>query len=80
MWCVYLLKSEKANWYYVGSTDNLDRRIHEHNKRGVSSTKHFAPLSIVFVKEFQTEGEARKYERLVKDKRIEKEQIIKSLL
>ena len=79
MWYVYLLKSERGKWYYLGSTNDLERRLGEHNRGKVTSTRRFIPLSLVFKKEFRAEKEAREYERLVKDKRIEKERIIRSL-
>lgn len=66
-------------WYYVGSTNRLKERFIEHNKGKVKSTKSYLPLDLVFNKEFVTEEEARAYERRVKDRRIEKEQIIKSI-
>ncbi len=77
MWYVYILKSEYKQWYYVGSTNNLERRLKEHNSKKVFSTKSYAPLKLVWNKEFQNEIEARKYERMLKDKRIEKERIIR---
>jgi putative endonuclease len=79
MWNVYIIKSKAKKWYYVGSTNRLLERLNEHNKGKVKSTRHYLPFEIVFTKEFDLEKEARKYERLLKDKRIEKEKIIKSV-
>ena len=77
MWYVYILKSSITRWYYVGSTNRLDQRIKEHNTGKVLSTKFYKPLQLIFKKEFDLENEARSYERLLKDKRIEKEKIIR---
>ena len=79
MWYVYFIKSSKKRWYYVGSTNNLERRLKEHNSGMVLSTKRYSPLGLVFKKEFEFEKEARMYERKVKDKRIEKENIIRKI-
>lgn len=79
MWYVYLLRSTKKRWYYVGSSDNLDRRLREHNAGAVISTKHYKPFTLVLSKEFNTESEARGYERKVKEKRREKEALIRSV-
>lgn len=79
MWFVYLIKSISNNWYYVGSTNDIDRRLEEHNKGRVSSTKDKRPLVLVYRKQFETENDAREYERLLKDKRVEKERIIREL-
>jgi putative endonuclease len=77
MWYVYILKSSIKRWYYVGSTNRFDQRIKEHNLGKVLSTKAYKPLQLIFKREFGLEKEARNYERLLKDKRIEKERIIR---
>jgi len=79
MWYVYIIKSLNKNWYYVGSTNSIERRIGEHNNKKVQSTKAYTPFELVWQKEFVDETEARSYERLLKDKRIEKEKIISSI-
>jgi putative endonuclease len=79
MWYVYIIKSLNKNWYYVGSTNSIERRLEEHNKKKVLSTKAYIPLKLVWEKEFSSEKEARAYEKLLKDKRIEKEKIISSI-
>ena len=76
MWYVYIIKSSIKRWYYVGSTNRIDQRMKEHNSGKVSSTKSYKPFELIFKKDFNSESEARSYERLVKDKRIEKEKII----
>lgn len=78
-WYVYIIKSLNKNWYYVGSTNSLDRRLVEHNQGKVLSTKSYIPFELVWKENFPSEKEARLYEKLLKDKRIEKERIIKSL-
>jgi len=79
MWYVYIIKSEKKRWYYVGSTNRLNKRVDEHNKFLVQSTKRYAPLRLVFTKGFKIESEARLYERKLKDCRREKEMIIRRI-
>jgi putative endonuclease len=77
MWYVYMLKSEGRKWFYVGSTNRLEKRIVEHNSGKVKSTRFYRPLKLVFKKEFEIEKDARYYEIKVKKMRIEKEKIIK---
>ncbi len=79
MWYVYMLKSFKKRWYYVGSTNRLNIRVEEHNKKRVASTKNYVPLKLVYIKKFDNEREASAYEKKVKYKRIEKETIIKKI-
>lgn len=78
MWYVYILKSEDRNWHYVGSTNDISKRLKEHNNKKVRSTKGFVPLKLIYKKSFDTEGEARKFEKKIKDKRKLKEKIIES--
>ncbi|MDA3880621.1 MAG: GIY-YIG nuclease family protein [Prolixibacteraceae bacterium] len=33
MYTVYILYSEKIDQYYTGYTNNIDRRLSEHNRR-----------------------------------------------
>ena len=61
----------------MGSTNRLLERFGEHNKGLVKSTKPYKPFKLIFIKQFQTESEARKYEKKLKKCRIEKERIIK---
>jgi predicted GIY-YIG superfamily endonuclease len=79
MWKVYILKSEKKRWYYVGSTNDVSRRINEHNMGKVFATRNFVPLTNVYIKNFETEKEAREFERRIKKQRLLKEEIIRSI-
>ncbi len=79
MWFVYFIKSLSNKWYYVGSTNSVERRLSEHNAGRILSTKSKRPFIVVYTKEFLSEREAREYERLLKKKRMEKERIIKDL-
>ena len=59
---VYILQSLSDGRTYVGSTNNLSRRLKQHNSGQVKSTKHRLPLKILFIEKFQTLSEARKRE------------------
>ncbi|HCM36937.1 MAG TPA: endonuclease [Candidatus Wildermuthbacteria bacterium] len=74
-----MLKSLKSRWYYVGSTNRLEKRLDEHNAGRVTSTKHYIPLELAFTKEFSSEKEAREYEKKLKHKRTEKEAILRKI-
>jgi len=65
--CVYILQSEKNIRYYVGSTNDLDRRLVEHNSGKTKSLKYLRPLRVVFKKEYATLLEARKMELRLKN-------------
>jgi putative endonuclease len=63
---VYILKSEINNRYYVGSTNNIERRLEEHNKGESKYTKLTKPFSIVFYQEFENIRIARQVEYKIK--------------
>jgi putative endonuclease len=44
MWYVYILRSSKDNNLYIGSTDNIDRRLNEHNSGKSDSTRSRRPF------------------------------------
>ena len=46
MWFVYILKSLKDGDLYVGSTNNLRRRLADHNSGEVDSTRHRAHFTM----------------------------------
>ena len=45
---VYILYSEIANHYYIGSTSNTEKRILRHNAGSTISTKQGRPWKIVY--------------------------------
>ncbi|MCK4561190.1 MAG: GIY-YIG nuclease family protein [Calditrichia bacterium] len=63
---VYILKSEKDKKRYIGSTNNLQRRIAEHNRGTVKSTKFRRPFKMVYKEQFQTQKEAEDREKFFK--------------
>ncbi len=48
MFYVYVLKSLKDNWFYIGYTGDLQRRMSEHNEGVSRSTAHRRPLELVY--------------------------------
>jgi len=63
---VYILKSEKNGRYYIGSTNNLERRIIEHNSGKTKSLKYILPIKLVFKKEYKTLIDAHRMELYLK--------------
>ena len=45
---VYVLQSLKDGGFYTGYTENIQKRILEHNKGQVFSTKSRAPFKIIY--------------------------------
>ena len=63
---IYLLKSRKDNELYTGYTSNVDRRVQEHNKGQVASTKSRRPFELVYSEGYKSEEDARVREKNLK--------------
>ncbi|MDD5195169.1 MAG: GIY-YIG nuclease family protein [Candidatus Omnitrophica bacterium] len=46
MWYVYILKSKVSKFKYTGSTNNIYRRLKEHNNGLCQATKHYKPFAL----------------------------------
>jgi len=66
MFYVYVLKSRLDTNLYVGSTDDLRRRLSEHNAGRVRSTKARAPFQLRYYEAYTDEDDARRRERSLK--------------
>ena len=64
---VYILKC-KDDTLYVGSTNDLERRLHQHNnlKSGAHYTKIRRPVELVYSKKIRSLSLARKKEHALK--------------
>lgn len=63
MFCVYILKSEKDNSLYIGKTNNLKRRLAEHNNGQTPSIRSKRPFILLEYIICNDELEARKMEK-----------------
>jgi len=66
MFIVYLLKSDIANKSYVGVTNDIKRRLNEHNSGKHAYTKRYMPWTIIYMKKFNNFIDARKKEKYLK--------------
>ena len=66
MYYVYLLLSEKDGKFYSGSTDDLRRRISEHEADYVKSTVRRKPVKLIYYEACLNEADARVRERYLK--------------
>jgi putative endonuclease len=67
MYYVYILKSKINGSYYKGSTENLQRRIREHNEGKEIYTSRLRPWDLVWYCEKTSLSEARKLEYKLKN-------------
>ena len=66
---VYILQSARTGRYYIGSTENLERRLWEHNQpeRNPSRwTRGSGPWELLFSAELGSATEALRAEKLIK--------------
>lgn len=59
MYFVYILLSSKDNKTYTGYTNNIVRRLQEHNSGNVKATMYRTPFKVLHLEEFETEKEAK---------------------
>lgn len=66
MYNIYVLYSKKFDRIYIGQSDNIDRRIKQHNSGHVLSTKAYIPFELVYSEHFGTRDEAVQREKDLK--------------
>jgi putative endonuclease len=66
MYTVYILKSIKNGFIYIGSTENFENRFKMHNSGRVKSTKGYRPWKLIEIRKFSTRSEAIKEELFLK--------------
>ncbi len=65
----YILNSESRNLLYIGSTNNLEDRLHRHNNNRNLYTKGKGPWVLIYSQSFDTRSEAVRLERFLKSKK-----------
>lgn len=63
---VYILKSIKHDWHYVGLSNNIERRFLEHDNGWVSKTKFYRPFIVIHVELIDDLKKARALEKFFK--------------
>jgi putative endonuclease len=66
MYYIYLLKSLISEKTYVGMTNEISRRIKEHNSGKSKFTNRYMPWKLIYSEEMNTREEARKREKYFK--------------
>lgn len=59
MYYVYILQSIKDNKLYIGYSADLKKRLYEHSKGKVSSTKNRRPMDLIYYEAYRAEKDAR---------------------
>ncbi len=66
MYYIYVLWSSKLSKRYVGSTNNVEKRLEEHNRGFSKFTKSGVPWIKVYQEESSTKTEVLKREKFLK--------------
>lgn len=62
MYSIYVLYNKDKNWLYVGMTSNPTKRLVEHNRGEVKSTKARRPYKMKVLEKVEERIEARQRE------------------
>jgi len=64
---VYLLRSNKKRWIYIGCTGNLEKRLREHQEGKVYSTKTMLPVELIYYEAYCSKEYAYHREKMLKN-------------
>lgn len=63
---IYIIKSTKHDVLYIGYTDNLVKRLDEHNRGLSRHTRKYLPWRFVYVEGYASKSDAIERERILK--------------
>lgn len=66
MFYAYILQNSNTKRHYIGSTNDLDRRLQEHNRGQTRSTISNGVWVLAYYEIYNTKAEASKRERQIK--------------
>jgi putative endonuclease len=69
MFTVYILHSNTLDRYYVGFTNDFERRLTEHNRKKGKYTDSGLPWKLVYQETYSTKTEAMNREKFIKQKK-----------
>lgn len=66
MFFVYLLQSRKDQSFYMGCTNDLRRRLEQHNQRESYHTRKYAPWWLIYFEGYFSRQDAYRREKALK--------------
>jgi putative endonuclease len=79
MYYLYILRSTIKPWHYIGYTDDVKKRLVEHNLGKTKSTKPYRPFELVYIENFSDKRSARKREIFLKKNAKARKEIINNI-
>ena len=82
LYYAYVLKSLKDKLFYIGSTNNIKRRLSEHKQGKNISTSKRLPIELIYFEAHRSEQDAKRREKYFKTSKgkITLKQILKDYL
>jgi Predicted endonuclease containing a URI domain len=80
MFSMYILQSSTSGRYYIGHTDEISRRLTEHNSGMAKYTRREKPWKVIYVENYATRSAAMRRELEIKRKKSRQyiEELIKA--
>lgn len=69
---LYIIKSQINDKYYIGVSNNVAKRLKQHNTQKEKSTKSGAPWTLVYIEKYDSRGNAMIRERFIKKQKSHK--------
>ena len=66
MYFVYAIQSLNWNYIYVGITNDVERRLKEHNNGYNKTTKPYLPFTLIYMEKLNSRSLAREREKFLK--------------
>lgn len=66
MWTLYILQSKSSGRFYVGHTNDQERRLAEHQSGQTTSTRNRGPWKVAYREEYESKQPAADRERQIK--------------
>ena len=68
MFYTYILLSLKSGRFYTGHTEDISRRLEQHNRGENKSTRNGIPWKLIWFKEFPSRSQAMLSEKKIKSR------------
>jgi len=66
MYYIYVLRSQKNGRFYTGSTEDVSKRLYEHNSGKSKATKYTKPFELIYQESYNSRAEAYRREIYLK--------------